>query len=97
MDLGTNSFASEETEHSLEDVYKILDSGKISILGNSLDTSLGHTELIANTSQLTDENVSLIASISKDIYELLNDHLASIDDNISSIANSSFTSSDTTG
>ena len=97
MDLGTNSFAGEETEHSLEDVYKILDSGKISILGNSLDTSLGHTELIANTSQLTDENVSLIASISKDIYELLNDHLASIDDNISLIANSSFTSSDTTG
>ena len=97
MDLGTNSFAGEETERSLEDVYKILDSGKISILGNSLDTSLGHTELIANTSQLTDENVSLIASISKDIYELLNDHLASIDDNISLIANSSFTSSDTTG
>ena len=97
MDLGTNSFAGEETERSLEDVYKILDSGKISILGNSLDTSLGHTELIANTSQLTDENVALIASISKDIYELLNDHLASIDDNISLIANSSFTSSDTTG
>ena len=93
--LGADSIFSEQSDHSVEDVYQILNSGRVSLMGNYFDTTTDHAEAIASTSQTIDENVSLITNITKDILDLLNDRLTSIDDNIALMSRTP-TNNDTT-